>query len=73
MSEFTIYSVLVILVSLFGLIYTYRLLQNQKNKYDTGVSERVEAHPYTLNPVFISYIIALILSVIFLAMYAFGY
>lgn len=71
MSQFTIYVIIITAVSLFGLFYTYRLAQNQKSKYDTKVNEHVEAHPYTLNPVFITYIVAIVLSLGYLLYVAF--
>lgn len=71
MSQFSIYVVLIILISLFGLVYTYRIAQNQRSGIDHEVSDKIEAHPYTLNPIFITYVVALILSSILIAVYMF--
>jgi predicted permease len=63
---FTIYVLLIIITSIVGLVLTYRIGQQQRREYDTDTSERIEAHPYTLNPVFLTFIIAILLSAGFL-------
>ncbi|MBA2877802.1 MULTISPECIES: hypothetical protein [Anoxybacillus] len=42
-----------------GLVYTYQVGKRQKvqGEYDAPVSEKVAAHPYVRNPIFIAYIV----------------
>ncbi|WP_171700622.1 hypothetical protein [Anoxybacillus sp. CHMUD] len=42
-----------------GFVYTYQVGKRQKTQgeYDTSVGEKVAAHPYVRNPVFIAYIV----------------
>ncbi|MDQ0243958.1 flagellar basal body-associated protein FliL [Bacillus fengqiuensis] len=59
MSMMMILSVLVFLVSVVGLIYTYVVMKNQKylqSEMDTKLNERVQSHPYIRNPIFIAYV-----------------
>jgi hypothetical protein len=48
------------LISAVGLIYTYVVMKNQKylqSELDTKLNERVQAHPYIRNPIFIAYVL----------------
>lgn len=62
-------SILVILILAFGLIYTYRLGTKQhtmRSEYDTEINEKVQDHPYILNPVFLTYAIAAVLVIAYI-------
>lgn len=52
----TVLKTLVVLVLLWGLIYSLRLVSDQKKEKDMGVSSRVKANPIAMNPVLWSYI-----------------
>lgn len=57
--------IVAVLILIYGLIHTYRIGQRQKDNgpFDTEVNKHVQEHPYTLNPVFITYIIAILLLI----------
>ncbi|WP_083270684.1 hypothetical protein [Bacillus marinisedimentorum] len=59
--------VLVVITTLYGLFWTYRLGQNQKSERDSDISEQVKAHPIARNPVFLAYAVmaAVLLGYIF--------
>ncbi|WP_078547450.1 hypothetical protein [Litchfieldia alkalitelluris] len=59
----TILSVLIIGT---GLLYTYKLGKRQhtmRQQFDTEINEKVKDHPYIRNPVFLTYVIASILTI----------
>ena len=63
MSMMMILSVLVFLISIVGLIYTYVVMRNQKylqSEMDTKLNARVQAHPYIRNPIFIAWIFVIL-------------
>lgn len=65
--------VLGLLILVGGLFYTLKLGKNTKYQtegYDTELHDKVKDHPYTRNPVFLTYIIAAILTLGFIAYYA---
>ncbi|WP_044893936.1 hypothetical protein [Bacillus alveayuensis] len=76
MLQFTfVMSVVVFLIAVVGLIYTYSLGRKQKlqGEYDTEINEKVQEHPYLRNPVFLTYIIAAGLAVISIIYFALNY
>lgn len=52
-------------VLVWGFVYTYQLGKRQRTQgeYDTSVGEKVAAHPYVRNPVFIAYIVFVVLLI----------
>lgn len=65
--------VLGLLILVGGLFYTLKLGKNTKYQtegYDTEIHDKVKDHPFTRNPVFLTYIIAAILTLVFIAYYA---
>jgi hypothetical protein len=66
-------SVVALLILVIGLFYTLKISKNTKYQsggYDTEINEKVQAHPYTRNPVFLAYIIGALIFFLFLAYYA---
>jgi hypothetical protein len=66
-------SVIAFLILAVGLIYTLKIGKNTKYQtdgYDPEISDKVQAHPYTRNPIFLAFIIFALLFFIFLAYYA---
>jgi hypothetical protein len=66
--------VLVVLIVLVSLVYTLRVgkgVSERKSKMDTQLSEKVQEHPYSRNPVFLAYLIAalVVLAYIFYLAY----
>ncbi|MBM6617627.1 hypothetical protein [Bacillus suaedaesalsae] len=62
-----------VLVLLGGLLYTLKLGKNTKYQtegYDTEINGKVKSHPYMRNPVFLTYIIAAIITLAFIAYFA---
>lgn len=69
MSQFTFVLLVLILITLiFGLLYTFKIGAEQKkgSEFDSQIRENVQEHPYSLNPVFISYFIAIFLLLAYL-------
>ncbi|MHC0035610.1 hypothetical protein [Pseudoneobacillus sp. C159] len=68
-------SLIVGVVILVGLIYTLQLARRQRyqSEYDAEISEKVQAHPYTRNPVFLAYIIGLGLALCWIIYVALNY
>ena len=57
-----ILSVFILVILIVGLIYTFRLGENQKfqrSEFDTEINEKVQDHPIIRNPVFLTYIIGI--------------
>jgi hypothetical protein len=69
--EFSL-SLIAALILTVGLIYTARLAKRQRyqGEYDTEISERVQAHPVTRNPVFLTYLVALVLVILYIIYFA---
>lgn len=66
-------SVIAFLILGIGVLYTYRIGQNQKyskKQYDTQINEKVQAHAYIRNPVFLTYIIMFVLTLAFILYWA---
>lgn len=51
-------AVLILITSLFYTIRVGKVVSDRKSKMDSQLSEKVQAHPYTRNPVFLAYLIA---------------
>ncbi|MBA2874172.1 hypothetical protein [Thermaerobacillus caldiproteolyticus] len=74
MAQFAfILSIIVLLIAVIGFVYTYRLGQQQKlqGEYDTPIPEKIQEHAYLRNPVFVAWLLAILLaavSIIFLAL-----
>ncbi len=70
MSNFTtILFVLALIISCVSLIYTFkvgRTVSDRRAKQDSQISEKVQAHPYIRNPVFLAFLIAGILSLAYI-------
>jgi hypothetical protein len=63
MSMMMVLSVMVFFIAVVGLIYTYVVARNQKylqSELDTKLNERVQAHPYIRNPVFVAWALFLL-------------
>jgi hypothetical protein len=76
MAQFTLaLSVIVLLIAVVGLIYTYSIGRRQKlqGEYDTEINEKIQEHPYIRNPVFLTYIVAVILAFIAIVYFAMNY
>ncbi|MFD1735617.1 hypothetical protein ACFSCX_03480 [Bacillus salitolerans] len=59
-------AVLGTIILITGLFYTFNISKNTKyqtNGYDTEVNPKVQDHPYTRNPIFLTYIIAGVLII----------
>jgi hypothetical protein len=57
-------SVLVLIILIYGLVYTVRIGLNQKkqkSEFDTEVDEKVQDHSIIRNPIFLTYLIAALL------------
>ncbi|WP_297987630.1 hypothetical protein [Anoxybacillus sp.] len=56
-------------VLVWGFVYTYQLGKRQRTQgeYDASVGEKVAAHPYVRNPVFIAYIVFVVLLIGYIA------
>jgi uncharacterized membrane protein SpoIIM required for sporulation len=68
-----ILSILALLILVIGFFYTWNISKNtkyQSNGYDTEINGKVQAHPYTRNPVFLTYIIGASLVIGFIVYYA---
>ncbi|MBK5445718.1 hypothetical protein ACWF7H_05335 [Peribacillus butanolivorans] len=65
--------IVVIIMALYLLFYTYSVAKTQKVKerYDSSIDESVKEHPYLRNPVFVSLFIGTILIAGFIFYYAF--
>ncbi|MFD4815432.1 hypothetical protein [Peribacillus butanolivorans] len=65
--------IVVIIMALYLLFYTYSVAKTQKAKerYDSSIDESVKEHPYLRNPVFVSLFIGTILIAGFIFYYAF--
>lgn len=65
--------IVVIIMALYLLFYTYSVAKTQKVKerYDSSIDESVKGHPYLRNPVFVSLFIGTILIAGFIFYYAF--
>ncbi|MFB7641955.1 hypothetical protein [Peribacillus butanolivorans] len=65
--------IVVIIMALYLLYYTYSVAKTQKVKerYDSSIDESVKEHPYLRNPVFVSLFIGTILIAGFIFYYAF--
>ncbi|MFE4895953.1 hypothetical protein [Peribacillus butanolivorans] len=65
--------IVVIIMALYLLFYTYSVAKTQKVKerYDSSIDESVKEHPYLRNPVFVSLFIGTILIASFIFYYAF--
>ncbi|AXN40356.1 hypothetical protein [Peribacillus butanolivorans] len=65
--------IVVIIMALYLLFYTYSVAKTQKVKerYDSSIDESVKEHPYLRNPVFVSLYIGTILIAGFIFYYAF--
>jgi hypothetical protein len=64
-----ILTILSVLILAIGLFYTYQLGKRQHNmrqQFDTEINEKVQDHPYTRNPVFLTYVIAAALAIAFI-------
>jgi ABC-type multidrug transport system permease subunit len=57
--------IMIILILIFALIYTYRLGKAQK-KAENEVGEGVVKHPVAKNPVFLSYILFAVFLLVFI-------
>jgi hypothetical protein len=70
MSSFILILMLICAVILaFSLIYTFKVAKQQKslkNELDTDLPEKVQEHPYTRNPIFLSFLIAAVLVILFI-------
>lgn len=53
----TILATLVLIMMVIGMVYTYRIRQNQQGEYDSPVNTKVREHPYTRNPVFLTFFV----------------
>jgi hypothetical protein len=58
--EFSL-AIIAVLVLSAGLLYTVRVAKRQRyqGEYDVEISEKIQEHPITRNPVFLAYIIGL--------------
>jgi hypothetical protein len=59
-------AVLAIIILVIGFFYTFNISKNTKyqtNGYDTEINEKVQAHPFIRNPIFLTYIIAAVLVI----------
>ncbi|MGE7764309.1 hypothetical protein [Peribacillus sp. NPDC096540] len=65
--------IVVIVMALYLLFYTYSVAKTQKVKgrYDSSIDESVKEHPYLRNPVFVSLFIGTILIAGIIFYYAF--
>jgi uncharacterized membrane protein YidH (DUF202 family) len=54
-------SIIAMIILLGGLLYTMRVARRQRNQgeYDVEINQKVQAHPYTKNPVMLAYVIGL--------------
>lgn len=61
-------SVIAVVILLGGLLYTIRLSKRQRyqGEYDTEISEKIQEHPITRNPVFLAYIIGIGLALAYM-------
>lgn len=60
-------------VVVYSLYYTLVIARSQKTakEFDAPVDEKVQQHPYLRNPIFISYLVMLVVLVGFVIYYAF--
>ncbi|WP_168413173.1 hypothetical protein [Bacillus salacetis] len=52
-----------------SLLYTFKVARQQKalkNELDTEIPEKVQDHPYSRNPIFLTYLIAAVLVILFI-------
>ncbi|WP_240189927.1 MULTISPECIES: hypothetical protein [Bacillaceae] len=52
-----------------SLLYTFKVARQQKalkNELDTDLPDKVQEHPYTKNPIFLTYLIAAVLVILFI-------
>ena len=65
----TILTILGLLVLFVGLIVSLRIVQQQKEEKDKGVSSTVKANPRILNPILLSYV--LVVAIVFMVIWFF--
>ncbi|TYS15941.1 hypothetical protein FZC78_14175 [Rossellomorea vietnamensis] len=56
-------------VLVLSLLYTLKVARQQKelkNELDTDLPDKVQEHPYTKNPIFLTYLIAAVLVILFI-------
>lgn len=66
-------SALAVLILVIGFFYTWNISKNtkyQSNGYDTEINPKVQAHPYTRNPIFLTYLIGAAIVIGFIVYYA---
>ncbi|GAA0324917.1 hypothetical protein GCM10008967_14400 [Bacillus carboniphilus] len=77
MSQFIIILALAaVVISIFSLVFTFSVARERKvvrGELDTKIPESVKDHPFTLNPVFLSYIIGLGVVLLFIIYLAFKF
>lgn len=61
-------SIIAFIVLLGGLLYTVRVAKRQRyqGEYDAEISDKIQAHPVTRNPVFFAYIIGIGLALAYM-------
>lgn len=69
--EFSL-SLIAALILTAGLIYTARVARRQRyqGEYDAEISEKIQAHPITRNPVFLAYLFFLVLVIVYIIYFA---
>jgi hypothetical protein len=56
-------------VLVLSFLYTLKVARQQKalkNELDTDLPDKVQEHPYTKNPIFLTYLIAAVLVILFI-------
>lgn len=63
-----ILGILAVIVLSFGLLYTTKVARRQKyqGEIDAEISEKIQEHPVTRNPVFLAYIIGIGLALAYM-------
>lgn len=66
---------IIAIIMIFGLIYTFRTgkaISTKNSEHDTQIHESIQRHPMLLNPVFLTYIIAIAAVLIYILYHAFS-
>jgi hypothetical protein len=56
----------ILLVGLFVTLRSGRMVSTSHNEFDTPINEKTQSHPYLLNPIFLVWVAAIALAIIYI-------
>lgn len=63
----------ILLVGLFVTLRSGRMVSTSHNEFDTPINEKTQRHPYLLNPIFLVWIAAIALAIIYIVYQGLNY